>query len=230
MDNSSEDDKWFCLEEIDCDGESRLTSKPASELEVFLPQGSQPEQFELGVVVRFSEVEVDDSDFCFVFGIKNAQLNLLMENCIIPPGTYRVGDYQPPPVVSRTTKREREAQLENAKLNDSGSSGGFSNFKPDATVSMKHSRTNREMKREKEITDDEQIIWFVKATTGNIWEIKDPDNWCLCARYLGDEALCTIETDSKDFSVEVILSAKPKDFAVKIIINNFHSFKKMTLF
>jgi len=205
---------WYDIERTNAVDMACGNSSRIAELDIYVPQGSKLHSFHLGVELRCSRQDVDDDDISFVFGIRKARLILRLENCCIPAGTPRFGDDQPPPVSRRSISRESEFQREGARSRLMEGSLGIEAAKAKGVLSAKFGCSSKLQQKNKESITDEETVWFVRSSTKNTWEIQDPEESWLCRKYLGDEALCIIETSDLPFELRAWLCARPKELDV----------------
>jgi len=214
MGSSFQMDDWYIIETAPHSENSDLSIKPVAELGIFIPQGSTRESFDLGVELRCSPIEIDEEKISFTLGLRKAELRVLLTNCVIPAGTPRLGDHQPPPILSNEVRREFETQEEQSRSSGLEGLTAVDSKQTQGKLAANIRKSSRGQNTSKESRIDEEEVWFVRSSTGNTWTIQDPIEGWLCRKYLGDLTLCHIKPTTARFKVCVQISTKARDLEV----------------
>lgn len=193
-----------------------------AELNLFIPQGANSEDFQLGAETRFGTMTValEDQARHIEFGLSKAVLRLTLSGCRIGPGP-RLFDKLPIREIATDVKRQKQsASTASGKSNlgaslqvsSSAKSAGEAKFGIDASagVGSEKSEQTKQVHEESYVLTKQPIL----SVAGNRWEFSALGDQILVSKYTGDEPLCKVLVASKSFKIVAELYFFSKDIVL----------------
>jgi hypothetical protein len=185
------------------------------EVVLFVPQGANEQDFELGADVRFGTMLVSSEDWSksVEIGLARATLSLDLSGCEIDPAAHRLGDQKP--IRAKTHVQRTHTTNKTGKIGAKGAVGvtargdAISAGKASLSVDAGAAHDTKVSSTETQVTDRHEEP--VTSISGNRWRFSAVAQAYMQSRYSGDESLCKVRVKGTSVKVEGRLNFQPKD-------------------